>query len=211
MSDAAQILYGGAPAAPAAAAPAPAPTGVRPAAAAPTAAAPTAAHAPTSAPAVAADVAIKSIADAVPKAVREARSAPDRLLYGAAQTEHAESVTAADFAHPNVPPEVSAAIAGEVREMFSDLGFTGAESKAFVAAVKAHDPKTASPDACIDALNAEFGMQAAQAAEAARQMVARDPRLARGMIQNGVGNNPQIALAIARAAMRQRGNLPGRK
>jgi hypothetical protein len=201
--------------APDAAAPAPASTAEPPAApaaaadVAPVAAAPDAETDTDAEQAVEADEVAESESDyeiELPQEVADLRNSPERLLFPASVT-HAEAVKDADFAALG-NPEVQVMVAAEAREVLADLGLNRTEGLELAAAMRSHDPAVPTAqawDTMTGLLNKEFGINASEAFDRARQLVARDERVAQILSTNGLGNNPKIVLQIARAAMRNRG------
>jgi len=151
---------------------------------------------------------IEVIQSSLPDVVKEARSSPERVLYSA-QVEHSSTISLQDVAAklPELSPEDHEAVLAEGRELFADLGLTGPEAKSMIAAGAAFDPTipvTTLADQTIDLLNREFGSGAKGAYQAAIDLVARDPRIVHSLSTSGQGNNPQVVLAIAKAAARLR-------
>jgi len=151
---------------------------------------------------------IQAMADSVPDAVREIRDAPGRVLYPA-EVEHASTISLQDVQAklPGLDPAVQAAVLAEGRELFADLGLTGSEAKDMITAGANFDstqPVATLATQAVEALNKEFGQGAASAYQAAIALVNRDPRVAKTLAETGQGNNPQVVLALAKAAVRLR-------
>lgn len=152
---------------------------------------------------------LEALDGAVPDTVREMRGAPERKLFSA-QVEHATTITEADVAavHPNLSPEVQSAIAHEAREIWADMGFSAAEAKDVIAAAKRFDttqPAEKLWEQTAKALKDALGMQAKAGYEAAIQLANRDERTAKALAMTGQGNNPAVVLALAKSALRLRG------
>lgn len=148
--------------------------------------------------------------DELPDAIRELRDDPLRRMFGAqgtyasVQLEEAMKDVATD-------PAIKTAAATEFREIFADIGASPQDARELVdAASRLHaEPMTPERDAtnandAIGALNREFGNDAASALKAARQMVTRDPRLARMLDASRLGNDPAVVVKLAYLARSQR-------
>lgn len=138
---------------------------------------------------------------------REARSFDAQETFADAIDDAAivETVVAA-----GMPAEAGELIAYETREILADLGLTKTEGREFVEAFGrgVHEVQTTDREVLADRLvvqmNREFGRNATAALVAARELVARDERVAQVLAQTGAGDSPEVVMQLARAAWRSR-------
>lgn len=147
----------------------------------------------------------------VPETVKELREADaERRLYAPAKTYSGVQIETA-MENAEGDPGIKAVVARETREWFADIGASTDDAQQIVDAVSRFSTEPVTPErdaantnAAIDALNREFGQDAAQALKAAQQMVLRDSRLARILDESRLGNDPAIVVKLALLARSQR-------
>lgn len=119
-----------------------------------------------------------------------------------------ESVLSAEqLMQSGMPEPVAKVAAGEMRAVLSDWGLDASDAKLAVQAISAFDPKADAKtlQASAEKMLADaFGEKASDAAAAARQLAQRDPRVAYWLARSGQGNNPELVVLLAKAAMRGR-------
>ncbi|CAE6747126.1 hypothetical protein R69658_02540 [Paraburkholderia aspalathi] len=142
------------------------------------------------------------------KALREADA--ERRLYTAEKTYSGVQIESA-METTEGDPAIKAVVARETREIFADIGASTDDAQQIIDAASrfSAEPITPERDAsnandAIDALNREFGNDAADALKAAQKMVLRDPRLARILDESRLGNDPLIVVKLAQLARSQR-------
>lgn len=97
-------------------------------------------------------------------------------------------------------------VVSEVRATVGDLGMNAEEAKAFVSSVKragkgeAPQDRVPGRESAVEMLNAEHGVNAAQALRAARAYVEKNPKLGRVLELSGLGDDPATVATIARRA-----------
>lgn len=149
--------------------------------------------------------------------MRDIRQSPERRLFGKAEADAA--VPAEMFSHlvgtrvevGDGTLEITAPLAEkalvEVRAMVADLGLNQDDvqtmKQGFTHAQALTDEASviASRETAVEALNKEFGQQAALALRAARAYVAANPKLSRILEQTRAGDSPQAVLTIAKRAL----------
>ena len=144
----------------------------------------------------------------VPPEVQALRDDPLRQMYGA-QVEFKRVIADEDFVVPEgEDPALATQAARELREIAADIGLSAPDAQMLRDRIQIAKHNTApipdQHDACVDALNAEFGMGAKQALLDARALLRRDPRAAAVIEHLGLGNDPQTVLMIARKAQQAR-------
>lgn len=144
----------------------------------------------------------------VPPEVQAIRNRQDRKMFSAQQTLR-EAISESDFTIPDGtdPKQVTRAVR-ELRELAADMDF-GPREITFIrdraAAIKASPQDPASQQAAaIEALEREFGSDAAQALNDARALLLRDPRAANLIGSMNLGNDPEMVVLIAKTARSQR-------
>lgn len=143
----------------------------------------------------------------VPPEVEKLRDDPARRLYSA-QTSLRDAISEKDFTPGTIDGKQMNQLVREVREMAADLDFGPKEITALkqrFETVKASAPNVDEQrNAAVDALNREFGQDAAQALRDARALLLRDPRTSAVIDAMGLGDDPEVVLMFARAARSQR-------
>jgi hypothetical protein len=146
----------------------------------------------------------KTFVDLAPEDVKADRARRGRDFYDAVPDGIAREVAAGEWA--DMPADAAKALQSELAEMTLDAGAT-AEDLAVVREALAEaratpmtdEARIASRDRCIDAFNDAFGKDAAKVLATTRTWVAADPR--RAALIAKVGDNPTVALRMARLAM----------
>jgi hypothetical protein len=153
----------------------------------------------------------------VPDNIKALRKADQvRAVYGA-QHELKSAFPDSVFEHiEGADNATKAAGAAEWREIFRDLGADIHDVKEFVMLsnqVDANPPDAKTVDewraTAAKQLLERFGENASKALDAAKTLVARDPRVARWLNDGGLGNHPDVVLKLVRLAQNQpvkRGN-----
>lgn len=147
----------------------------------------------------------------VPVEIQELRDADAaRRLYGvktAFATALPDDLYAAD---EGLAPDVRPVVVNELREIAADVGATNADVMTFrrVANSLTQSPtaeqRAAWHDQIAEQLNAQYGTSAAQALADAAKFARRDPRVARMLAHNGLGDHPEVVLQFARLAREAR-------
>ncbi|WP_227243989.1 hypothetical protein [Paraburkholderia caribensis] len=146
----------------------------------------------------------------LPDALRELRDDPLRRMFSPQGTFASVPLEDA-MKHLPLDGEAKAAEAAEWREQFEDFGASPQDARELVDAARRFvaEPMTpqrdmANVNAAIEAMNREFGNDAAKALADAQAMVKRDPRLVKILESSRLGNDPTTVVKLARLARSQR-------
>ncbi len=143
----------------------------------------------------------------LPEKVREIRDTPERKIYEAGKMY--QDIEFEPIPVDATPEEIKAIEEGyrEVREMFADFELTSGEARQVATLVR--QCASAPPDeATLAGWRAEaekeltrvYGTEAREALTLARQLVARDPRVAHILEVTGLGSHPEFVLGLAQKA-----------
>lgn len=147
----------------------------------------------------------------IPDDIRAARQADQsRALYGA-QGRYRGDIPDPEGEVEGMTAPMARAVTAELREMAHDVDASSADVRALSQAV-AQAAKQAPSDEQRGAwrqeaqqlLRERYGERAGRVIEDARKLVAQDPRRAALLNANGIGDNPQVVLAVAEMAHRAR-------
>lgn len=153
----------------------------------------------------------------VPDNVAELRKGDSaRKLYGAEGTYKGTDGLEATFEGAELPAEHQAAAIKEFREMAADLQLEPNQFRDVVPLIKQYFENP--PDAKTEGewrksaqleLERVYGSkeEAAKAANLARELVKRDPRVARILDETGLGSHPQVVILLAERARTIAGRL----
>ncbi|KAI3598728.1 hypothetical protein D8I24_5674 [Cupriavidus necator H850] len=144
--------------------------------------------------------------DAPNEEVQAIRDDLGRRMYSAQETFR-KAIPDATEAAPGVDLANTNRAVAEIREIAADLNLAPADISTIrsrAAQIHANAPsKESQVDASIEALNARFGNDAAQALRDARLLLQRDPRAARMIERAGLGDDPATVVMIAERARSQ--------
>lgn len=146
----------------------------------------------------------------LPDAIRELRDDPLRRMFSPQGTFASVPLEDA-MKHLPLDGETKAAEVAEWREQFEDFGASPQDARELVDAARRFvaEPMTpqrdmANVNSAIDAMNREFGNDAADALADAQAMVRRDSRLVKILESSRLGNDPTVVVKLARLARSQR-------
>lgn len=123
----------------------------------------------------------------------------DRLIGQSIEIDGQEVTFSAELAQKGVIE--LRAIAADLQLSKGDMAVVS-ESFALAQSFKGDEQKTiAARESAVELLNAQHGQEAALAARAAREFVARNPKLAQVLEQTGAGDAPQVVALVARRAL----------
>jgi len=147
----------------------------------------------------------------IPAEIQELRDADTaRRLYGvktAFATALPDDLYATD---EGLAPEVKPVVVQELREIAADIGATNSDVMTVRRVANSltqpptADQRAAWHDQIAEQLNAQYGTSAARALADAAKFARRDPRVARMLAHNGLGDHPEVVLQFARLAREAR-------
>lgn len=155
--------------------------------------------------------------DGLPDAVRELRSAPERVMFSGAKLYN--NVTPIDTPEDATDEQRQFVDAAndELRQCFADMEMPTDDARSFVELIKSAATNPPSEEQQLDwrattisALNREFGREAALALNDAYRLVNRDPRILHMIQMAGMADNPEMIKLFVRLAKAQKskGRLP---
>jgi hypothetical protein len=149
--------------------------------------------------------------DDAPEAIKALRDTPERRMFSAQGTFASIAVEG-----EGVELAVVQSANAELREIFADVGASPGDAAEILSLANQMRATPATPearlqmrDAAIDAVNRQYGQDAASVVADARALVARDPRIGKVLDSTGAGDHPNIVLkliSLARSA-KLRGQL----
>jgi hypothetical protein len=155
-------------------------------------------------------------AEELPERVRELREQRKAESFFSAQNDYRDAGLEDAFASvqaDEITDEVRAAAASEWKEIFADHNYSAAEAREAVSIARelAANPPDEVTEAkwqaeAWTALRAQYGDKGAQEAlDLAKQLVARDPRVAAVLEHTRLGNHPKIIQQLVAKARSERG------
>jgi len=150
----------------------------------------------------------------VPRSIKEARDADElRQMYNPQQQlSHVirDDFFTKDGAQTDLPVPMQKAIVGELREMATDLGMSASDVRSLraigqtIKAVPSDAQRMAWREQAVTQLNATYGKDAKGALRDAAKFIAQDPRRAKALEAQGLGDHPDAVLMFAKLARQAR-------